>query len=235
MRIAVISDIHGNFPALEAVLGDLRRRNIDQVINLGDCVSGPLWPRETIEFLIGTSWPTTRGNADRRVSGHDLAAMGPDQLVHNQLTEAQRLWLAALPVLIDMGEGIIAFHSTPTDDDRYLVESVQDGKLVRASATCIRERIGATMGRTLLCGHSHRPHFIQLPDGPIILNPGSVGLSEAGSPHARYAVLVVDGGQIAVEMFAVRYDWMIAADYADKKGRPDWAFTLRTGFTAVPT
>jgi predicted phosphodiesterase len=66
-----------------------------------------------------------------------------------------------------------------------------------------RERIGATKGRVLLYGHSHQPHFIQLPDGPIILNPGSVGLSETGSPHARYAVLALDGEQVAAEMLAV--------------------------------
>lgn len=138
------------------------------------------------------------------------------------MTEAQRHWLAALPVLINLGQGFIAFHSTPIDDDRYLVEKVQDGKLVRDSADCIRERIGATAGRILLCGHSHRPHFIQLLGGPIILNPGSVGLSETGSPHARYAVL-------SVEMFAVAYDWMKAADRADKNGRPEWAHALRSG------
>jgi hypothetical protein len=145
-------DIHGNFPALKAVLADLRRRKIDQVINLGDCVSGPLWPRETVEFLIRMGWPTVRGNADRRVSGPAPTTMGPDQLVYNQLTEAQRHWLAGLPVLIDLGQGIIAFHSPPADDDRYLVERVQHGELVRASAACIRERVGATEGRALLCG-----------------------------------------------------------------------------------
>jgi predicted phosphodiesterase len=229
MRIAVISDIHGNFPALEAVLNDFRRRNVDQVINLGDCVSGPLWPSETVELLIRAGWLTVRRNADRRVSGPDPATMGRDQLVYNQLTEAQRRWLAALPVLIELGQGIIAFHSTPADDDRYLIEKVQDGELVRASAACIRERIGATKGRILLCGHSHQPRFFQLPDGPIILNPGSVGLSETGSPHARYAILALDGEQVAAEMFAVAYDWMKAADRADENGRPEWAHALRTG------
>jgi diadenosine tetraphosphatase ApaH/serine/threonine PP2A family protein phosphatase len=161
--------------------------------------------------------------------------MGRDRLVYDQLTQAQRHWLAALPVLIDLGQGIIAFHSTPADNDRYLIERVQHGELVRASTACIRKRIGAMTGRVLLCGHSHQPHFIWLPGGPIILNPGSVGLSETGSPHARYAVLVLDGERVAAEMIAVSYDWMMAADRAEKNGRPEWAHTLRTGFTAERT
>jgi len=155
-------------------------------------------------------WPTVRGNADRRVSGPDPATIGRDPLVYHQLTEAQRHWLAALPVLIDLGHGIIAFHSTPADDDRILLSGCKMENS-RDRAACIHDRIGATKGRILLCGHSHQPHFIQLPDGSMILNPGSIGLSETGSPHARYAVLA----------------------RVDKNGRPEWAHTLRTGFRAT--
>ena len=54
MRIAVIADIHGNLPALEAVLADIQRRNVDRTINLGDCVSGPLWPREVCDLLMAS-------------------------------------------------------------------------------------------------------------------------------------------------------------------------------------
>ncbi|TIT30318.1 MAG: metallophosphoesterase family protein, partial [Mesorhizobium sp.] len=69
MRIAVLADIHGNLLALDAVLDDLKHRGgADITVNLGDCVSGPLWPRETMERLQALKLPTVRGNHDRRVA-----------------------------------------------------------------------------------------------------------------------------------------------------------------------
>ena len=65
MRIAVVADIHGNVRALRAVMDDIKQVAPDSVVNLGDCVSGPLWPRETAELLIRFDWPTVRGNHDR--------------------------------------------------------------------------------------------------------------------------------------------------------------------------
>src|SRR5215471_15524104 len=67
MRIAVLADFHGNLAALEAVVEDLQNRRPDQVVNLGDCVSGPLWPSETAALLMALGWPTVRGNHDRWV------------------------------------------------------------------------------------------------------------------------------------------------------------------------
>ena len=90
-------------------------------------------------------------------------------------------------------------------------------------------------------------HLIQIPDGPLILNPGSVGcpsyddpgndphVSEAGSPHARYAVLTIDEHQVSAEMLAIPYDWDAASAQAEKNDRPEWAYGLRTGwFVAGP-
>ena len=65
MRLAVISDIHGNIVALEAVLADLKTRGVDDIVNLGDCVTGLLWPRETLELLDTLKLPTVRGEHDR--------------------------------------------------------------------------------------------------------------------------------------------------------------------------
>src|SRR3954463_8753788 len=65
MRLAVISDIHGNLAALEAVLADIKARGVDRTVNLGDCVTSPLWPKETFEALEALSLPTVRGNHDR--------------------------------------------------------------------------------------------------------------------------------------------------------------------------
>lgn len=93
MRIAVLADIHGNVLALDAVLDDLRQRGgADLIVNLGDCVSGPLWPRETMERLEALDLPTVRGNHDRRVA-RDTAdeTMWPsDRYAQDRLTAAQR-------------------------------------------------------------------------------------------------------------------------------------------------
>ena len=198
MRIAIIADIHGNLPALEAVLADIQRRHVDRTINLGDFVSGPLWPREVCDLLMASSDLTIRGNHDRWVSGPDPARMGSsDRYAYSNLGADHRHWLGALPTSADAGNGIFACHGTPTDDNQYLIEEVSEHHLVRAHPSTIRERLGDVQARVVLCGHSHQQHLIQLPDGPLILNPGSVGcpsyddpgddphVSESGSPYAQ--------------------------------------------------
>jgi hypothetical protein len=85
MRIAIVADIHGNLPALEAVLADIEHRTVDRTINLGDCVSGPLWPREVCDLLMARDDLTLRGK-DRWVSGPDPGRMGPsDRYAYSQL------------------------------------------------------------------------------------------------------------------------------------------------------
>lgn len=248
MRIAVIADIHGNLPALEAVLADINRRDVDRTINLGDCVSGPLWPREVGDLLIARGDLTIRGNHDRWASGPDPAPMGAsDRYAYEQLNQDHRAWLAALPTFADADYGILACHGTPTSDNQYLVEEASNGRLVRAGLAAIRERLGDVQARMVLCGHSHQQHFIQLPDGPTILNPGSVGcpsyddpgnephLSEAGSPHARYAILEIDEDQVSADMIAITYGWKAAVARAEDNGRHDWANGLRTGWFMAGT
>jgi predicted phosphodiesterase len=240
MRIAIISDIHGNVAALEAALADMQAQKVDQAINLGDVVSGPLWPRETMQLLAQHPMPTVRGNHDRSVLGSEPDRMGPsDRYAQGELDDAHREWLGRLPLTIDAGHGILAFHATPTDDTPYLIEEIHDRRLVRARHEDIRQRLGDVQARIVLCGHSHLPHLIQLPDGPLIINPGSVGcpagaggryVAEAGSPHARYAILTIDDARAAVEMIAVTYPWEAAARRAEANGQAEWAHALRTGF-----
>ena len=243
MRIAVIADIHGNLPALESVLTDIRRRNIDRTINLGDCVSGPLWPREVCDLLRARNDLTIRGNHDRWVSGPDPTRMGAsDRYAFSQLNQDQRFWLATLPVSTNAGHGVFACHGTPTDDNQYLIEEVSGRRLVRSHPSSILERLGEVQAHIVLCGHSHQQHLIRLPDGPLILNPGSVGcpsyddpgndphVSEAGSPHARYAILNVGAQQVSGKLISINYDWKAAAARAEKNDRSDWAYGLRTGW-----
>jgi len=246
MRIAVIADIHGNILALQAVLDDLSRRGgADLVVNLGDCVSGPLWPRETMDRLDELDWPTVRGNHDRRVAADPLQEMSfSDRFAHDQLSAGQRDRLFALPLRLAVAPGVLAFHARPDHDERYLTEAIENGRLVRAPLVAIRRRLQALEPghRILLCGHSHRTELVKLPGGPVIFNPGSVGcpaykdptepahVSEQGSPHARYGIVEIGEAGDRFEAIAVGYDHEAAARRAVEGGRPEWAHGLRTGF-----
>ncbi len=185
---------------------------------------------------------TIRGNHDRWVSGPDPARMGAsDRYASVQLNADHCHWLATLPASADADHGIFSCHGTPTNDNQYLIEEVSEHRLVRAHPSAIQERLGGIQARVVLCGHSHRPDLIQLPNGPLILNPGSVRcpsyddpgddphVSESGSPHARYAIQTI-GEEVSAEMIAVVYDWKAASARAETNGRPEWAYGLRTGW-----
>jgi predicted phosphodiesterase len=246
MRIAVLADIHGNHLALDAVLADLEwRGGADRIVNLGDCVSGPLWPAETMERLDRLNAVTVRGNHDRVVAERSPEAMiASDRFAFDALAPDQREWLGALPIRASPTHGVMACHATPSHDETYLIEEVQHGRLVRGRVDAIAHRLGEVgPSRIIVCGHSHRPDLVRLPSGVMILNPGSVGcpayddpsdpahISEAGSPHARYALLDLDGeDQVRVEFTAVSYASEDAAQQAEANGRLDWALALRTGF-----
>ncbi|ESZ45294.1 metallophosphoesterase [Mesorhizobium sp. L2C054A000] len=253
MRIAVLADIHGNVLALDAVLADLARRGgADLTVNLGDCVSGPLWPRETFERLEALDLPTVRGNHDRRVAVDPADDMmwASDRYAQERLTSAQREALLALPFTLEIVPGVVAFHARPDHDEKYLLDAIVDGQLVRAPLAAIQRRLQALDAacRIVLCGHSHRAELVRIPGGPLLFNPGSVGapayeddtppahVSEQGSPHARYGILTLDGdGQDRFETIAVDYDHEAAARQAAQAGRPEWAHALRTGFMPKPS
>ena len=249
MRLAILSDIHGNLPALEAVLDDLARRDVTQVVNLGDCASGPLWPRETLAGLIALQWPTVRGNHDRILGRDRPEKMAPsDRYAHAETESAQRTWMTLLPPALDIGEGVVAFHARPGDDDAYLLEDVVDGRLAAARPAAVAERLGGVAGNIILTGHSHLPSLVCLDDGRTIINPGSVGLpayddpaepahvSEAESPLARYAIIVVEDGRlVSLDMIALPYDHEAAAARAEANERPVWAHALRTARMPTPS
>jgi predicted phosphodiesterase len=245
MRLAVIADIHGNLPALQAVLADIARRDADRIVNLGDCVSGPLWPRETMDFLEALELLTVRGNHDRWVAETPPEHMFPsDAFAHDVLTPRQRAALGALPPQCEVSVGITAVHGTPSDDNQYLLEDVAEARLVLAKPATIARRLTGLKSRLLLCAHSHLPRIVISSDGMLILNPGSVGcpaysdptppahVSESGSPHARYAVLSQRAGAWSVELIAVEYDWNAASSRAAQNARPEWAQALGTGFVS---
>jgi predicted phosphodiesterase len=242
MRLAVISDIHGNLLALEAVIADIGKRAVDATVNLGDSASGPLWPSETVQSLEALALPTVRGNHDRWMWDSETDNLPEaDRFARAALSIEQRRALHALPPTINMGEDILAVHGTPTDDCTFLIEETYLDRMIPAARDTIRDRLGAAMSRAVvLCGHSHRQSITQLPGGPLILNPGSVGCPvyadipgasslEPRSPHARYAILVRRGDRWAAEFHALDYDWDQAALRAKECGFPKWAEAFATG------
>ncbi len=242
MRIAAVSDIHGNLSALDAVLADIARRGADIIVNLGDLLSGPLLPRETADRLMALDLPTIQGNHERQLLARDLEVMGDsDRHAAESVTAAQREWLAALPQTLPVG-GAHLCHATPTSDVECFLEDIRDGELVPAPLERIVERVKPCEAPLILCGHTHIPRVAYLPGGQVIVNPGSVGIQayfghhpiphtvELGSPHARYALLEQRPGGWVADLIAVPYDWESMAQLAEQRGKPDWARALRSGF-----
>jgi len=243
MRIAAISDIHGNLGALDAVLADIADRGADVIVNLGDILSGPLEPAETADLLMSLGLPTIRGNHERQLLGGDVEKMGKsDRHAHGALRPEHFAWIAALPATLSLSDDVFLCHGTPADDLVYFLEEVDETGSHRASEAKVAERAGAIPASLILCGHSHLPRATRLADGRTIVNAGSVGLqafdwdvplfhkNENGTPHARYVMIEKTAEGWQPEFIALEYDWEGAALLADERGRPDWAVALRTGF-----
>jgi putative phosphoesterase len=241
ITIAVVADIHGNLPALERVVDDIARRGIETVINLGDHASGPLWPSETIDFLMAQPWTQIAGNCDRAIATLDPSGLGPsDRFAFDRLTITQRAWLDTRPATA-RANSVFAFHGTPTDDSTYLLETVDASGARFARPDEVSQRLNGMASAIMLCAHSHIPRVVRLGQS-LIVNPGSVGLPayentspaphvmESGSPDARYAILTHDDRGWMAHLVTVPYDADAAAGLAERNGRPDWARALRTGF-----
>ncbi len=242
--IAVISDIHGNILALEEVVADIKKRHVDTIVNLGDHCSGPLWPKETIQFLMTQDWVQISGNHDRQIVKQDPGAHGlSDGYAFKVLDDMEKEWLRALPASVQADENILLFHGTPSNDSEYLLETIEHGRARLASQSEINRRLGNFKSPIMLCGHSHVQRIVEISEDVVIVNPGSVGLPaysddspephviESGSPHARYALLQHDKKWI-VELITVPYDFYKAEEQARKNDRHDWAIALQTGYTA---
>ena len=243
MKIAAVSDIHGNLFALDAVLADIDRRGVDLIVNLGDMLSGPLLPRETADRLMALYLPTVRGNHERQVLAPDPDSMGEsDRHAFEAITESQRGWLAALPPVMCVAQDVFLCHATPDNDVDCYLEDLTDGELRPAPLSRIEQRTGTCDASLILCGHSHIPRLSRLASGQVIVNPGSVGIQayeghhpsphvvEIGSPHARYAIAERTARGWKVDFAAVPYDWDRASRLAAQRERQDWARALRTGF-----
>lgn len=237
MRIAAFSDIHGNAPALRAVLADVATLGCDRLVQLGDALSGPLWPRETAAILQDLDAVHVLGN-------HDIALFDParhapgraDRFALGELDPAVIDWLRSWPANCPVGDEVLCFHGAPHDADHYLLEEAPNGDPRLRPIADIEADLRGRRARVMICGHSHTQRIVQLSDGTHVVNDGSVGLPayeeplrggtvfvQAGSPHARYAVIDIRPASVSVSLRAVEYDWRAASARAQALGFPDWA------------
>ncbi|MBB3287783.1 MULTISPECIES: metallophosphoesterase family protein [Rhizobium] len=244
MRFAAIADIHGNHLALEAVLADIRRQGITEIVNLGDCFSGPLTAGKTADMLLELNAPTVRGNHDRYLIELAPEAMHvSDRAAHSELTERHLEWLRALPISTVYRDETYLCHATPADDNVYWLESVSsDGQVYLKPIEEIEALAAGIDFPLILCGHTHIPRAVRLRDGRLIVNPGSVGCPaydddlpyhhkvEAGNPFASYAILEKTGNSWLPVFRQVAYDHMAMATLAAQNGREEWASGLATGW-----
>ena len=238
--IAVLSDIHGNRWALEAVLEDVAKRGIGTILNLGDSFYGPLDPAGTAELLMIVNAVGVRGNEDRIVA-EGTEPSPTTAYVREQLSDEQIDYLRSLPFARSLGGEMFLFHGTPDDDSEYLIHEVSVDGLRRRGESAVQKLLEGRPETLFLCGHDHLPNVIQLADGKLVVDPGSVGLPaysddipfehfvESGNPTAKYCVVEKAPSKWVVEQIGIPYDHDAASKVAKHNHRDDWAFWLKTG------
>ncbi|MGK7311836.1 MAG: metallophosphoesterase family protein [Candidatus Longimicrobiales bacterium M2_2A_002] len=246
MRYALISDIHGNLPALEAVLADIDGRiDLGGVYHLGDLVGYAPWPNEVVEALRERGIPGVAGNYDSTTAtdykhcGCKYEDPRQEELSHlsyewtraNVSPETKR-WLGSLPFRIDVrplgghtgGPRLILIHGNPVLNTVYWTED-------RSDKFCLQmaDQLGAKAGDVVAFGHTHKP-WHRAVEGIHFINTGAVGRPKDGDWRAGYVVVEMDGEEVEVEFVRVEYDLARAADAVRESELPDdFAEYLETG------
>jgi predicted phosphodiesterase len=244
-RLGIIADIHANVFALEAVLAHAAGRGITAFVNLGDTLYGPLRPHATFERLLQENvLMTILGNQDRMIceaTQQDLARFPTLAYVIRDLGEEPIHWLSNLPKTAVYDRDVFMCHGTPRSDTDYLLEDVIEGQPAVRSDAAIAELLSGVHQAIVLCGHTHVPRVVQLENGQVVINPGSVGVPayddiepvkhrmEIFSPHACYAILEQTDAGWNVSLERVAYDHHKAAELARSMNRDDWAQGIATG------
>jgi predicted phosphodiesterase len=245
MRLALISDVHANLPALDAVLAEADARGVDAVFHLGDLVGYAPWPNEVVEVIAARGIAGVAGNYDSTVAmgyhhcGCRYEDPQQEALSHvsfewtkAHVTDATRRLLAALPFRLDVrplgghapGPTLVLVHGSPTVNTLYWTEDRSDDfcrQMARAA--------GLRSGDVIAFGHTHLPWHREV-DGMHFVNAGSVGRPKDGDPRAGCTVLSIAAGGVAIGHVRVAYDVEGAAAAVLQGGLPaEFAEHLRRG------
>ncbi len=251
MKYALISDVHSNLPALEAVLADIDgRENAGAVYHLGDLVGYAPWPDETVALLRDWRVPGIAGNYDSTVAtdykhcgckadsprGEELSHLSYEWTRSHVLPETKRA-LGELPFRMDLRPmgghksrpQIILVHGTPTLNTLYWTEDRPD-----SFCTKMAKAAGAREGDLVAFGHTHKPWHREV-EGIYFLNTGSVGKPKDGDWRAGYVLVEANEEIEAVEFVRVEYDLERATEGITQSELPDeFADQLRAGGTPKP-
>ena len=229
-RIGLISDIHGNLPALEAVLAELEHEELDGLVCLGDVAVGPR-PAQSLARVLALRCPIVKGNWD------DWFCEGippSDEEVGRKLVEIGEWWAKQLSdddlasmrafeptVELDLGGGetALCFHGSPSSHMDAIFSVTPDETLARF--------LGDTRQRVLACGHTH-VQMLRRYDHAVVVNPGSVGLPFSDwapqtiriAPWAEYGILGCENGRLSVELRRTSYDVAALLDECLESGMP---------------
>ena len=250
MRYALISDIHANLPALDAVLRDIASRDeVGATYHLGDLVGYAPWPNEVVDRLIAAGIPGVAGNYDSTVAtdykhcGCKYEDPKQEELSHlsyawtrAHVSPGTKAWLGTLPFRIDIrphgghvaGPTVMLVHGNHALNTVYVHAERPDSFLA-----AMGESLGARAGDVVCFGHTHVP-WHRLVGGIHFVNTGSVGRPKDGDWRASYVLLDVTASDVAVDIIRVEYDVESAARGVLESELPhEFADQLRAG--GVPT
>ncbi len=222
MKIAVISDIHANIFALEAVLAHAQTLGIKYFWCLGDQVQFNAFPDQVVKTIRKLDPVAIQGNVDQAILkiGKKKQAKiteeeQPFYWTYRQLSRKSREYLADLPSSIKVklkGYRFLLTHGSP--------KGIADNIYADTPDEYLRELTTLTRADFILCGHTHKP-FIREVDGISFINPGSVGKPVDGDPRASYCVIQVKKGFVTIDHFRVEYDLATALATMREAGQPD--------------
>lgn len=245
MKYALLSDIHANLPALEAVLRDIDRQRIDAIYHLGDLTGYAPWPNEVVALLRQRGIPGIAGNYDSTVAtdykhcGCRADSPHDEELSHisyewtrQRVTPATKSHLASLPFRIDIrplgghvtGPSIVLVHGSQTLNTVYVTEDRSDDFLTKMAAGA-----GVSAGDMICFGHTHKP-WQRVVQSVRFVNAGSVGRPKDGDPRACYAIVTADNAAISANFVRVEYDTeLVAREIVNSDLPAEFADVIRSG------